>query len=169
MSSMSRFDPIREMITMRQAVDKMLGEAFVRGSESRGTGAWLLPTPHWVPDGQHDGWEALEPFLPPLTITREPDVSPDELWYVDEYVRALDDDRAHPCSGVEGRHALEVIMGIFESAAWRRRVELPQPLRDHPLLRWRLERRLTSPPPRPRDYAGWLAAEQQRLADWTSP
>ncbi len=135
----------------------------------RPSGAWLLPTPHWVPDGQHDGWEALEPFLPPLTITREPDVSPDELWYVDEYVRALDDDRAHPCSGVEGRHALEVIMGIFESAAWRRRVELPQPLRDHPLLRWRLERRLTSPPPRPRDYAGWLAAEQQRLADWTSP
>lgn len=50
MSSMSRFDPIREMITMRQAVDKMLGEAFVRGSESRGTGAWLLPMDAYFTD-----------------------------------------------------------------------------------------------------------------------
>ena len=41
MSNISRFDPIRDMITMRQAVDRMLGDAFVRGAESRGTGAWL--------------------------------------------------------------------------------------------------------------------------------
>lgn len=50
MSSMSRFDPIREMITMRQAVDKMLGDTFVRGSESRGTGAWLLPMDAYFTD-----------------------------------------------------------------------------------------------------------------------
>lgn len=145
----------------------------LRGSAGRlywrPTGAWLLRTPHWAPDGQHDGWEALEPFLPPLTIALDAAAAADEVWYVDEYVRALDDHRAHPCSGVEGRHALEVIMGIFEAAAYRRRVELPQPLRDHPLLRWRLEHRLTAPPPRPRDYAGWLAAETQRLAAWTEP
>jgi len=50
MSSMSRFDPIREMITMRQAVDRMLGEVFARGSESRGTGAWLLPMDAYFTD-----------------------------------------------------------------------------------------------------------------------
>jgi len=154
----------------RPTVDSLGYGIEIRGSEGRlywrPTGAWLLATPHWVPDGQHDEWQALEPFLPPLTIARDPDVPPDEVWYVDEFVRALDDDRAHPCSGVEGRHALEVIMGIFESAAWRRRVELPQPLRDHPLLRWRLAHRLLAPPPRPRDYASWLRAEDQRLAEW---
>ena len=144
----------------------------IRGTEGRlfwkSNGAWLLRTPHWVPDGQHDRWEALEPHLPPVSIARDPEASPDEIWYVDAFVQALDDDRAHPCSVVEGRHALEVIMGVFESAAWRRRVELPQPLRDHPLLRWRLEHRLGALPPRPRDYRGWLAAEDQRLAAWVS-
>jgi len=50
MSNISRFDPIREMITMRQAVDRMLGDAFVRGAETRGTGAWLLPMDAYFTD-----------------------------------------------------------------------------------------------------------------------
>lgn len=50
MSNITRFDPIREMITMRQAVDRMLGDAFVRGTESRGTGAWLLPMDAYFTD-----------------------------------------------------------------------------------------------------------------------
>ncbi len=43
MTKIARWDPLRDMITMRQTVDRMLDEAFARGSESRGTGAWLLP------------------------------------------------------------------------------------------------------------------------------
>ncbi len=43
MNKTSRWDPLRDMITMRQAVDRMLDETFARGAESRGTGAWLLP------------------------------------------------------------------------------------------------------------------------------
>ena len=27
-------------------------------------GAWWLPTPHYVPDGTHDQWEALELIYP---------------------------------------------------------------------------------------------------------
>ena len=50
MSNITRFDPIREMITMRQAVDRMLGDACVRGAESRGTGAWLLPMDAYFTD-----------------------------------------------------------------------------------------------------------------------
>lgn len=50
MTKITRFDPIRDMITMRQAVDRMLDEAFTRGSESRGTGAWLLPMDAYVTD-----------------------------------------------------------------------------------------------------------------------
>ncbi|HEX3050105.1 MAG TPA: Hsp20/alpha crystallin family protein [Aggregatilineaceae bacterium] len=43
MTKIARWDPLRDMISMRQTVDRMVDEAFARGSESRGTGAWLLP------------------------------------------------------------------------------------------------------------------------------
>lgn len=43
MNKVTRWDPVRDMITMRQAVDRLLDDAFARGTETRGTGAWLLP------------------------------------------------------------------------------------------------------------------------------
>ena len=55
-------------------------------------------------------------------------------------------------------------MGLFESAAYGRRVELPQEDRSHPLLRWRREHGLDDPGPVPRDYGEWLAAEDDRIA-----
>jgi HSP20 family protein len=48
MRNINRFDPLRDMITMKQAVDRALGEAFARGSESHGTGAWLLPMDAYI-------------------------------------------------------------------------------------------------------------------------
>ncbi|MBI3921809.1 MAG: Gfo/Idh/MocA family oxidoreductase [Armatimonadetes bacterium] len=125
-------------------------------------GAWWLPQPHYVPDGEHDQWQPLEPVYPsgydPGCGTSE-----DEYWFVEEYVRALEEDREHECSGVEGRHVLEIMMGIFESAAYGRRVDLPQEQRDHPLLRWRREHGLGGPAAVQRGYGEWLAAEDQRL------
>lgn len=50
MTRITRFDPIRDMITMRQAVDRLLDETFARGTESRGTGAWLLPMDAYITD-----------------------------------------------------------------------------------------------------------------------
>ena len=58
---------------------------------------------------------------------------------------------------------LEVMTGIFEAAAYGRRVELPQQRRDHPLLRWRKEHGLDEPPEVPRGYNAWLRAEDRRL------
>ncbi len=49
-NKISRWDPIRDMITMRQAMDRMLDESFARGSETRGTGAWLLPMDAYITD-----------------------------------------------------------------------------------------------------------------------
>ena len=63
----------------------------------------------------------------------------EDYQFADEYVQALDEGRAHECSGEAGRHVLEILMGIFESGARGRRVDLPQADRDHPLLRWREE------------------------------
>ncbi len=48
MNKISRFDPIRDMITMRRAMDRMLDDAFARGTETRGTGAWLLPMDAYI-------------------------------------------------------------------------------------------------------------------------
>ena len=42
--------------------------------------------------------------------------------------------RDHECSGLEARHALEVMMGIFESAAYGMRVDLPQARRDNRIV-----------------------------------
>lgn len=125
--------------------------------------AWLLPQPHFVPNGTNDQWSPLEPVLPsgwPGGVGNEVD----EYWYVDEFVRTLDENRAHPCSGVEALHTIEVLMGIFESGARQCRIELPQADREHPLLRWRREHGLGEPPAAPRDYGAWLRAEDERLA-----
>jgi len=91
-------------------------------------------------------------------------VAPDEYAYVDEYVHALDEDRDPPCSGEAARHALEILVGLFEAAAYGVRVTLPQARRDHPLLRWRRGAGLPDPEPRPREYRDWLAAEDERIS-----
>ena len=123
---------------------------------------WWLPQPHYVPDGQQDKWQLLDPVYPKYY---DPDsgLHSSENWYVAEWIRALDEDRDHPCSGDEGRHEVEITLGVFESAVYGGRVELPQPRRDHPLLRWRREAGLDDPSPMPRPYYEWLEAEDRRL------
>ena len=64
----------------------------------------------------------------------------------------------HPFQGV-----IEIIMGIFESAAYGTRVDLPQLNREHPLTRWRNEEGLGAPEPMPMADADWLVEESKRL------
>ncbi len=49
-TKVSRWDPIRDMISMRDAMDRLLDDSFARGSQSRGTGAWLLPMDAYITD-----------------------------------------------------------------------------------------------------------------------
>ena len=123
---------------------------------------WLLPNPHFVPDGEQDRWEPLKPIYPDHYDPAGP-ARPDDYAFADEYVRALDEGRDHECSGAEARHVLEIMMGVFESAAYGKRIELPQSRRDHPLLRWRAEHGLGPPEPMPRPVPDWLKAEDRRL------
>ncbi len=122
-------------------------------------GAWWLPVPHFVPGGP--SWQELELSPLPGFVPGKADEA--EYAYVDEYVRALDEGRDHTCGGLAARHVLEIKLGIFESAATGRRVELPQQDRRHPLKRWRTEAGLGPAPAGHRDYAKWLAEEDQRL------
>jgi predicted dehydrogenase len=135
------------------------------GSEGRlfwtPTGAWWLPQPHFMPDGTRDRWESLA-FTHRWESSDGID-SEDDHWFAKEYVRALDEGRDHECSGLEAHHVIEIMMAIFESAAYGTRVNLPQKNREHPLLRWRSEAGLGPPDPKPRDYGEWLSTEFKRL------
>lgn len=82
---------------------------------------------------------------------------------MEEYVQALDEGRDHECGGADGLHVLEIMMGIFESIVYGRRVDLPQEQRDHPLLRWRSEAGLGEPNPMPFSYDEWLDSEDKRM------
>ena len=130
-------------------------------------GAWLLEGAWNLPDGEHDAWQALEAEVPD-GFEGDGNANLDDYWFVEEYVGALDGGRDHESSGDEARHVLEIIMGIFESAAYGRPVELPQVRRDHPLLRWRRENGLGDPEPMPRPYYEWLEAEDRKLGRITS-
>jgi predicted dehydrogenase len=125
------------------------------------TASWSLAQPHRAPLGQDRTWEPLPSEEPDFDLRRG--ASPDDVWYVDEYVRALDGGRDHECGAANGRRVLEVMMAILESAAYGRPIDLPQAGRDHPLLRWRREHGLGAPPAVPRPYREWLEAEDRRL------
>ena len=125
-------------------------------------GAWLLEDAYSLPDGEHSAWQPLEAEVPE---SYDPNGrgALDDYWFVEEFVDALDEGRDHESSGVEATHVLEIIMGVFESAAYERAVDLPQAERDHPLIRWRRENGLGDPEPMPRPYYDWLEAEDERL------
>ena len=147
-------------------VDSTAASVQLFGTEGRliwrSPGVWWLPTPHFLPTEEHGNWQPLDEEVPDHF---DPNGSAglDDYWFAEEWVRALDEDRDHEASGVEGRHVMEIMMGVFESAAYGKRVELPQAQRDHPLIRWRQEHGLGDPAPMPRPYGEWLAAEDQRL------
>ena len=132
-------------------------------------GAWKLPNPHVLPTNNLDQWQALTPIYPESfeqavkSLPGNGKMNEGDYWFVDEYVRALDEGQEHECSGAEGRHVIEIIMGIFESAAYGTRVDLPQLNREHPLTRWRNEEGLGAPEPMPMADADWLVEESKRL------
>ena len=73
--------------------------------------------------------------------------APHFVGMVEELVAAIEEGREHRGSGRDGRWALEMIMGVYESH--RRdgtRVPLPLADRGHPLQRWLQEAGLPTPP-----------------------
>tara|TARA_B100000809_G_scaffold223364_1_gene232858 strand:- start:767 stop:1909 length:1143 start_codon:yes stop_codon:yes gene_type:complete len=158
-----QFDNDVTATLLQHRFDKMDTSAYVMeiyGSEGRlfwkGNNAWWLPQPHYLPSGQQ--WEVLDLVFPDH-YKSDNQSDPSDYCFVDDYVRALDEDDEHECSGYQGRHVLEIMMGIFESATGGRRVVLPQQDRDHPLLRWRDEVGLGDLEPLPRDYGNWLSTQ----------
>ena len=150
---------VAPMIEIAGSEGRLMVESLLYRRDRRN--ALYLPARYFTPG--LDEWEELEPVLPPGFDPGGP-ADTEDYWFVEEYVSALDEGRDHECSGAEGLHVLEIMMGLFESAAYGRRIELPQEDRSHPLLRWRRQHGLDDPGPMPRDYGEWLAAEDDRIA-----
>jgi predicted dehydrogenase len=101
----------------------------------------------WRPPGQMERIEA-----PPREIAPGPHAAagaedPHHVGMVEELVAAIEEGREHRSSGRDGRWAIEMIMGVYESH--RRdgaRVALPLTHRGHPLERWLAEAGLPLPP-----------------------
>ena len=121
----------------------------------------LLPQPFYYPNGTDDQWQTLDPIYPE-GYDESMSASVDDYGYADEYVRALDEGRDHACSGDKGHHVVEIIMAIYESAGYGRRVEIPQQDREHPLVRLRRERGLEDTTESPIQYQELLENEDKR-------
>ncbi|MCC6443593.1 MAG: Gfo/Idh/MocA family oxidoreductase [Armatimonadetes bacterium] len=56
---------------------------------------------------------------------------------VADVLESMEEGREPACSGLDGRAALEMVMGIYESHRLNARIMLPPEDRSHPLSRWR--------------------------------
>ena len=136
----------------------------VHGTE--GEIAWHTATarlisPHSSRATASTAWEEL----PIEDVDVAAEASDADYYYANDYVTVLDADEQHRCSGHEGRHVLEIMMAIFESAAEGHAVDLPQVERgEHPLLCWRRQSLGGALPEMPRPYPEWLEVEDRRTS-----
>jgi predicted dehydrogenase len=91
----------------------------------------------WAPPGHLKAHDDPEREIVPGPYADRGALAPHHTGMVEELVAAIEQGRPHRSSGADGRWALEMIMGVYESH--RRggaRVPLPLEYRGHPLQRW---------------------------------
>ena len=106
------------------------------GGTSGGVEVFLHRGP-WKPPGRLERFAAPAREIAPGRYAERGAEAPHHTAMVEELTAAIEEGREHRSSGVDGRWALEMIMGTYESH--RRggaRVGLPLAERDHPLERW---------------------------------
>lgn len=126
------------------------GILFLSGTSSK-VDLYLHRGP-WVPPGRLEQIEAPGTSGSGERAYGGEGFVPHQVAMIEELIVAIEDGREHRSSGRDGRWALEMILGVYESH--RRggtRVELPLTDRGHPLQRWLAEEGLPLPPkPEPR-------------------
>jgi predicted dehydrogenase len=145
----SFFQPIRSQTTGEQWPPsvELLGTDGVLflGGTSNHVDVYLHRGP-WAPPGRLERLDdPPRPIAPGPYATRGAE-APYHTAMVEELVAAVEEGREHRSSGRDGRWALEMIMGVYESH--RRggaRAALPLTQRDHPLERWLREEGLPLP------------------------
>jgi predicted dehydrogenase len=149
----SYFQPIRSAAT---------GEAWHPSLELLGTDGVLLlggTSNHvdvylhrgpWAPPGRLERFDAPAREIAPGPYQERGRQAPYHTAMVEELVAAIEEGREHRSSGRDGRWALEMIMGVYESHR-RGGARVPLPLQDrgHPLERWLRDEGLPLPPKPP--------------------
>jgi predicted dehydrogenase len=118
----------------------------------------------WAPPGRLERFEAPAREIVAGPYAERGAEAPHHVAMVEELVAAIEEGREHRSSGVDGRWALEMIMGVYESH--RRggaRVALPLAERDHPLER-RLREEGKPLPEKPEAAVKVLRAPISRVA-----
>ena len=109
------------------------GQLTVRASRWRDTCLWHLPRPMEGTPSDLNAWQEV----PLGDRGREDPII--RMYY--ELARAIEEECEPPSSGLEGRTAFEMILGLYQShRQGGARVELPLVDRRHPLVAWRDER-----------------------------
>jgi predicted dehydrogenase len=116
------------------------------------------PSPHWHPAG--DSWREIKLTEAESTIaglgTLDPTVRGEDVWMVEEWVRALDEGRDHVVNASVAADTMEMIIGAFRSHAEGRRIDLPQASRNDPLKAWLEREGRPLPPEAPASYKTWI-------------
>lgn len=91
----------------------------------------------WAPPGRLERIESPAREIASGPYAVRGSEAPHHVAMVEELIAAIEEGREHRSNGMDGRWALEMIMGVYESH--RRdgvRVDLPLTFRGHPLQRW---------------------------------
>ena len=91
----------------------------------------------WAPPGRLERFDAPAREIASGPYADHGAEAPHHTGMVEELTAAIGEQREHRSSGVDGRWALEMIMGTYESHRHGgARIALPLLARDHPLDRW---------------------------------
>ena len=88
--------------------------------------AFVRRSAAWTASGRVESWEPL----PPGAVQAPPEHN---LGPVEDWLDAIAHNREPECSGRNGAWAVEMVMGVYQSALASRRVTFPLPTRTHPL------------------------------------
>jgi predicted dehydrogenase len=80
----------------------------------------------WIATGKVDSWEPLDPALAKAPPIHNPSS-------VSDWLDAIERDREPECSGRNGAWAVEMVMGVYQSALTGKRATFPLANRAHPL------------------------------------
>ncbi|MSR31052.1 MAG: Gfo/Idh/MocA family oxidoreductase [Gemmataceae bacterium] len=97
--------------------------------------AWYCDNPSWSPTRGKINWQEItsQGVGKPETL-KEGGLGQGNGWIVKDLLEAIAKDRQPLGSGYDGRGALEMIMGVYESFRVGAPVEMPLKNRKHPLL-----------------------------------
>lgn len=87
----------------------------------------------WIAMGRTDSWNTIDGDPTANATPAERAFGPANRRLLDDWLKAIEQNREPACSGEAGMKAIEMVMAVYESALSHQRVSLPLQKRTHPL------------------------------------